>query len=193
MIKRILIIQGHPAKQSLCEALAKEYERGAQESGHAVKILTVRDLSFDPILHEGYEVIQPLEDDLILAQGEIKSADHIVVIFPIWWGGMPALLKGFIDRVFLPGFAFKYRQGSVWWDKYLTGKTAHIIATMDTPPWYFRLFYRDPGINQLKRTILQYCGIGPVKVTRIGRVKNASDDWRKAWLSRVNGLGRNAA
>ena len=191
MLKRILIIQGHPAEQSLCEALAKKYEQGAQESGHTTKILTVRDLKFDPILHEGYKVIQPLETDLILAQNEIKSADHVVVIFPIWWGGMPALLKGFIDRVFLPGFAFKNRQGSPWWDKLLKGKSAHVIATMDTPPWYFRIFYRDAGINQMKRTILQYCGVGPVKVTRIGRVKDTTDAWKEAWLLKAKNFGRN--
>jgi putative NADPH-quinone reductase len=192
MIKRILIIQGHPAEQSLCDALAREYEQGAQESGHTVRILTVRDLNFDPVLHEGYKVIQPLETDLILAQNEIKSADHIVIIFPTWWGGMPALLKGFIDRVFLPGFAFKYRKGSLWWDKLLKGKSAHVIATMDTPPWYFRVFYRDAGINQMKRTILQYCGVDPVKVTRIGRVQDTTDAWKNAWLSKIKVFGRNA-
>ena len=192
MSKRILIIQGHPAEQSLCGALAKEYEQGAQESGHTVRILAVRDLKFESVLHEGYKVIQPLETDLILAQNEIKSADHIVIVFPIWWGGMPALLKGFIDRVFLPGFAFKYRQGSLWWDKLLKGKSAHIIATMDTPPWYFRIFYRDAGINQMRRTILQYCGVKPVKVTRIGRVKDTTDAWKNAWLSKVKVFGRHA-
>ena len=192
MTRRILIIQGHPARQSFCEALAKEYERGARESGHAVAILSVRDLDFDPVLHEGYRVVQPLEADLRMAWEEIVAADHIVVVFPTWWGGMPALLKGFIDRVFLPGFAFRYRQGSPWWDKLLTGKSAHIIATMDTPPWYFRIFYRDAGINQLRRTILQYCGIRPVAVTRIGRVKDTPDAWKQAWLSRVGRFGRDA-
>ncbi|MCD9006340.1 NAD(P)H-dependent oxidoreductase [Luteimonas sp. XNQY3] len=192
MAKRILIIQGHPAKQSLCGALAKAYAQGAQETGHTVSTLIVRDLDFDPILHEGYKGIQLLEADLILAQNAIKSADHIVVIFPTWWGGMPALLKGFIDRAFLPGFAFKYRKGSPWWDKYLTGKSAHVITTMDTPPWYFRIFYRDAGLNQMKRTILQYCGIGPVKVTRIGRVKDTPAAWRDAWISKAKGFGRAA-
>ncbi|MCL2021329.1 MAG: NAD(P)H-dependent oxidoreductase [Betaproteobacteria bacterium] len=192
MGRRILIIQGHPAEQSLCKALAKEYEQGAQESGHTVRILTVRNLKFDPVLHEGYKTVQPLEADLVLAQSEIRSADHIVIVFPTWWGGMPALLKGFIDRVFLPGFAFQYRQGSPWWDKLLKGKSAHIIATMDTPPWYFRIFYRDAGINQIRRMILQYCGVDPVKVTRIGRVKDTTDAWKNAWLSKVRVFGRNA-
>ena len=192
MARRILIIQGHPATRSLCGALAKEYGQGARELCHSVRILTIRDLKFDPVLHEGYSIIQPLESDLVLAQHEIESADHIVVIFPIWWGGMPALLKGFIDRVFLPGFAFKYRQGSPWWDKYLTGRSAHVIATMDTPPWYFRLVYKDAGINQIKRTILQYCGISPVKVTRIGRVKDAAETRKQAWLAKAREFGRSA-
>lgn len=191
MTKRILLIQGHPAKQSFCEALAKAYEQGARESGHTVRTLSVHDLHFDPILHEGYKVIQPLEADLVLAQNEIKAADHIVIVFPIWWGGMPALLKGFIDRVFLPGFAFRYREGSPWWDKLLTGKSAHVIATMDTPPWYFRIFYRDAGIGQMKRTILQYCGIGPVRITRIGRVKDTPEAWKQTWLSKSRRFGRN--
>ena len=103
-----------------------------------------------------------------------------------------SLLKGFIDRVFLPGFAFKYRQGSPWWDKYLTGRSAHVIATMDTPPWYFRLVYKDAGINQIKRTILQYCGISPVKVTRIGRVKDAAETRKQAWLAKAREFGRSA-
>lgn len=190
MAKRILIIQGHPAKHSFCDALAKAYEQGAQESGHAVTMLAIRDLAFDPILHEGYALIQPLEADLILAQDEVRSADHIVVIYPTWWGGMPALLKGFFDRAFLPGFAFKYRQGSPWWDRLLKGKSAHVITTMDTPPWYFRIVYRDAGIQQVKRTILQYCGCSPVKVTRVGRVKDTADDWKRSWLSRARRFGR---
>lgn len=192
MAKRILIIQGHPAEHSLCGALAQAYAQGARESGHAVVTLVVRELTFDPLLHEGYHRVQPLEEDLVLAQQEIRSADHIVVVFPIWWGGMPALLKGFVDRVFLPGFAFKYRPGSPWWDKYLTGKSAHLITTMDTPPWYFRIVYRDAGINQMKRTILQYCGVDPVRVTRIGRVKDTPDGWKQAWLAKVRDFGRGA-
>lgn len=192
MGKRILIIQGHPARQSFCAALAQAYAYGARDAGHTVSLLSLRELAFDPVLHEGYASIQPLEADLVRAQAEITAADHIVVVFPTWWGGMPALLKGFIDRVFLPGFAFKYRQGSPWWDRYLTGKSAHVITTMDTPPWYFRLFYRDAGVNQIKRTILQFCGVGPVRVTRIGRVKDAPARWTQAWLEKLTRLGRDA-
>lgn len=192
MRRRILVIQGHPAAASLCAALAGAYARGAREAGHAVTTLAVRELAFDPVLHEGYRVVQSLEPDLLHAQQAIRQADHLVIVYPTWWGGMPAQLKGFFDRTFLPGFAFRYRPGSPWWDKYLSGKSAHLIATMDTPPWYYRLVYRDPGINQLRRAILQYCGVGPVRVTRIGRVKDTPDAWKQAWLRKVQGYGRKA-
>lgn len=192
MPKRILIIQGHPAEESFCGALAKEYQAGAEEAGHELHTLTVRDLRFDPILHEGYKVIQPLEEDLLFAQKEIEAADHILILFPTWWGGVPALLKGVIERIFLPGFAFKYRKGSPLWDRYLKGKSAHVMATMDTPPWYYRTVYRDAGITQIKRMILQFCGVSPVKVSRIGRVKESSESWKQKWLSKARRYGRTA-
>lgn len=190
MTKKVLVIQGHPARDSFCSALAHAVERGATKSCHTVETLTLRDLAFDPILHEGYRHIQPLEAGLVTAQHQISSADVLVLIYPTWWGGMPALVKGFFDRTLLPGFAFKYRPGSPWWDKLLLGKVGHIITTMDTPPWYFRLIYRDAGLIQVKRAILQYCGIGPVNITRIGRMKDSTIEHREKWLTKVYEIGR---
>lgn len=192
MSRRILILQGHPAAQSLCGALAEAYAQGAREAGHAVTLLALRELAFDPVLHEGYRVVQPLEPDLLEAQRLVREADHLVVVYPTWWGGMPALLKGFFDRMLLPGFGFRYREGSPWWDKYLTGRSGHLITTMDTPPWYYRLVYRDAGVNQLRRTVLEFCGIGPVRVTRIGRVRDTPEAWKQAWLEKVRAMGRRA-
>lgn len=192
MKKRILVIMGHPGTQSFCASLADAYVQGATDAGHAVQRIDVRDLVFDPILHEGYRQIQALEPDLQAAQQALKEADHLVFIYPTWWGGMPALLKGFFERVLLPGFAFKYRANSVWWDKYLTGKSAHVLTTMDTPPWYFRLFYRNPGNNQIRRTILEFCGIRPVRITCIGRVHNAPASWTARWLDKAAAFGRRA-
>lgn len=102
---------------------------------------------------------------------------------------MPAKLKGFIDRVFLPSFAFKYRENSVWWDKLLTGKTAHIITTLDQPGWYYALVYGKPSINQLKKSTLQFCGVKPVKVTYIGIIKDAPESKRTQWLQHVKSTG----
>jgi putative NADPH-quinone reductase len=141
-------------------------------------------------LQYGYRKRTELEPDLLESWEKIKWAEHLVFVFPIWWGGMPAMLKGFFDRLFLPGFAFQYRENSVWWDKLLTGKSAHIIATMDTPYWYFRLVYGNPGIQQFKRTILQFSGINPVKVTVFSPIKNVAADKIKKHIDKTFQIGK---
>jgi putative NADPH-quinone reductase len=143
------------------------------------------------VLHEGYARIQPLEPDLVAAQAAIIWAEHLVFVYPIWWGAMPALLKGFIDRVFLPGFAFKYREGSVFWDRLLVGRSAQLLVTMDSPPWYFRWVVRMPGHNQMKRAILGFSGIKPVRIMNFGPVKSASQQQREKWLAQASLLGKN--
>jgi NAD(P)H dehydrogenase (quinone) len=193
MGKKILIINGHPFKESLNFALAEAYKKGAAESGAEIKEINIADLQFNPNLQYGYRKRTELEPDLLESWEKIKWAEHLVFVFPIWWGGMPAMLKGFFDRLFLPGFAFQYRENSVWWDKLLAGKSAHIIATMDTPYWYFRLVYGNPGINQFKRTILQFCGINPVKVTVFSPIKNIKQETLKKYLDNSEKLGKKLA
>jgi NAD(P)H dehydrogenase (quinone) len=143
--KHILLILAHPAQSSLCRALAEAYRKGAAEVGHEVRFLALGELAFDPILHDGYSTLQPLEPDLVAAQEAINWAQHLVFVYPTWWGAIPALLKGFFDRVFLPGFAFGYRDNSPFWDRLLAGRSAHLLVTMDTPPWYYRWVFRMPG------------------------------------------------
>ena len=184
-MKKILLILGHTDPTSLCAALADAYIDGAGEAGHEIETLRLGEMKFDPILWKGYKEIQPLEPDLVEAQRLIQWAEHLVFVYPNWWGSMPALLKGFFDRVFLPGFAFKYRKDGPFWDKLLAGRTAHLIVTLDTPPWYYRWIYRAPGINQMKRTILGFCGIKVTRVTQLAIVKNASADQRQRWLDQV--------
>ena len=192
MSKRILVILGHPADESFCSALASSYVAGAKAAGNEVQLISLGKLSFDPVLHNGYATIQELESDLVAAQTAIAWAQHIVFVYPIWWGAMPALLKGFIDRVFLPGFAFKYRDGSAFWDRLLSGRSAHLLVTMDTPPWYFRWVYRMPGHNQMKRTILEFSGIKPVAVSSFGPIKASSQQKREKWLAQANAYGHDA-
>jgi putative NADPH-quinone reductase len=105
-------------------------------------------------------------------------------------GGLPAITKGFIDRLFLPGMAFKYKENSVWWDKLLKNKTAHIITTLDQPGWYYWLFYGRPSINQLKKITLEFCGIKPVKVTYVGIIKTSDGPKRMKWLEKIQLLGQ---
>jgi len=189
MSKRILVILGHPSANSFCAALAEAYGEGAGASGHEVRQLHLGKLSFDPILHNGYASVQQLEPDLVAAQETILWAQHIVFIYPTWWGAMPALLKGFIDRLFLPGFAFRYRENSPFWDRLLSGRSARLIVTMDTPPWYYRWIYRMPGHNQMRRTILEFSGIRPVRISSFGPVRGSKQKKRDTWLQQVRRLG----
>jgi len=185
MRKRILVILGHPSNHSFCAALAGAYLDTARAAGHEVRELRLGQLDFDPILREGYRQVQPLEADLLAAQEAISWAQHLVFAYPIWWGGAPALLKGFVDRVFLPGYAFKYRPGKAFPAQLLTGRTAQLLVTMDTPPWYFRWVYRMPGIHQLRKTTLEFCGVKPVRVTTFGSILHSTDAQRTRWLAHV--------
>jgi putative NADPH-quinone reductase len=188
-MKKVLIIQGHPDRESYCRALSMAYKVGALNAGAEVQEIIVSDLKFNPNLEFGYRKRTELEPDLLAAQEKIKWAEHLVIIYPLWWGGMPALLKGFFDRTFLPGFAFQKRENSVWWDKYLIGKSARIITTMDQPAWYHWLIYGEPAQKALKKMILVFCGIKPVKTTSIGPIRFSKDEFRKKYLEKVKALG----
>ena len=188
-MKKILIINGHPNPESFNFGIAESYKNGAIASGAQVETITIANLDFNPNLKFGYQKRTDLEPDLVESWGKIKRADHLVWIHPVWWGGLPAITKGFIDRLFLPGMAFQYRENSVWWDKLLKGKTAHIITTLDQPSWYYRLVYGRPSVNQLKKSTLEFCGVKPVKVSYIGIVKESSEEQRKKWLEKVYNFG----
>lgn len=185
----ILVIIGHPDPESYCSALAHAYMEGAKGKAAQIRTIDLSQIAFDPNLKYGYRKRTELEDDLKEAQDLIRWADHLVIVYPTWWGTMPAILKGFFDRVLLSGFAYKYREGSSLWDKLLTGKTAHLIVTMDFPSWYNRLIYWQAGHLVMKRNILKFCGIKPVKVTEISGVNASSDEKRKKWLEKVKQLG----
>lgn len=188
-MKNILIINGHPNPDSFNFALANSYKEGAIQSGYHVDEIVIANVKFNPNLEFGYQKRTELEPDLLLAWEKIKKADHLVWVHPVWWGGFPAMMKGFIDRLFLPGFTFKPKPDSVWWDKLLTGKTARIISTMDQPGWYYRIFNHQPSVHQLKKGTLEFCGVKPVRVSYIGIVKTSSTEKREKWKKQIHELG----
>jgi putative NADPH-quinone reductase len=189
-MKKILIINGHPDNESFCADLANSYKKGAELTNADCKLINLANLEFDLNLHYGYKKRTELEPDLINIQQDILDADHLVFVYPTWWGTYPALLKGFIDRVFLPKFAFRYRENSLLWDKLLKGKSARLIVTMDTPNWYYSLVYKNPGHNSMKKGILEFCGIKPVKITAFSPIKSSDDKKRQNWISLVEKLGQ---
>ena len=140
------MIFGSPKDNSLCNALGEAYAQ-ARAAKATWCACSLGEMAFDPVLHQGYDQSQALEPDLLEAQRQIHWAEHLVFVYPVWWGGVPALLKGFFDRVFLPGFAFRYR-GVRSWEKLLEGRTADLLVTLDTPPWYFRWIYGAPGTGR---------------------------------------------
>jgi NAD(P)H dehydrogenase (quinone) len=186
---RTLIIQGHPDKKSFCHALADNYEKGAREKGGDVMRMNLCDLSFSINLKNGYRTIQALEPDLVEAQRLLKWANHIVIVYPVWWGSVPALLKGFLDRTLLPGFAFKFREQTSGWDKLLKGRSGRLIVTSDSPVWWMYLAYFHPAVNMMKKTVLEFCGVTPVSVTSYGSIKDTSDKKRENILYNVYRIG----
>lgn len=188
-MKQILIINGHPNKESYNYALSAAYAKGARKTSASINQINISDLDFNPNLASGDQSKSELEPDLKDAIEKIKKADHIVWVFPMWWYGYPALMKGFIDRTFLPGITFKYIEGKAFPKKLLKGKTARVIITADTPKWYDSLFMKRPAINQFKKGTLQFCGINPVKVTYISPIIGSKEIFRKKWLNKVSLLG----
>ena len=188
MSKRILVILGHPSHDSFCGALTERYVQAAKDAGHQVRELRLGSLDFDPILREGYRQVQPLEADLLQAQADITWAEHLTFVYPIWWGAIPALLKGFFDRVFLPGFAFKYRPGKAFPEQLLRGRSADLLVTMDTPPWYYRWVYRMPGLHQMRKTTLAFCGIQPRKTLTFGPILGSTERQRETWLKQAQAI-----
>lgn len=192
-MSKILVVQGHPDPASLCASLAKAYAESAKSGGHEVRMLALPDLAFDPILRGGFSGTQPLEPDLVAAQASITWAEHIVIAYPVWWGAPPALLKGFIDRTFLPGFAFKYRPTGALWDKLLTGKSARLLVTADSPGWYLALVTGNPAVKVVKKSTLDFCGVSPVHVTLMPTVRRSKPDLRASWIEEARRLGASGA
>ncbi|MBB3697713.1 NAD(P)H-dependent oxidoreductase [Flammeovirga yaeyamensis] len=189
-MKKILIINGHPDQESYNFALAKAYEEGALSTGTKVDRINIRDLDFNPSLQFGYHKRTDLEPDLVDAIEKIKSADHLVWIFPLWWYSYPAIMKGFIDRTFLPGITYELVEGQALPKKLLKGKSARIIVTADSPSWYNKFFMKDPAIHSLKRGTLEFCGVSPVRVSYVASVKGSSEKFRSKWLERIGKMGR---
>jgi len=187
---KIMIVVGHPHVDSYCEALAGAYRRGAEAGGHEVRLFALAEMTFDPILREGYRREQPLEPDLAAAREAFVACDHAVLVFPLWCGDMPAILKGFIERVLQPDLlAIQAAGGQASW-KLFKGKSARIVMTMGMPGWFYRWYYGAHALKLLKRNILHFIGIKPVHATIYGMIEAVGDDKRRQWLREVEALGR---
>ena len=192
MEKNILLILGHPSENSFCNALLDAYRTGAESAGAHTKTLYISRLKFDVNLADGYKTgeAMQLEQDLAESQELIQWADHVVMAYPNWWGFMPAITKGFIDRIFLPGFAFKNHSGKIFPEKLLKGKSMRLLVTMDTPTWWFYIIYRASQYQILKDIVFGYVGFDPIRFSTFGFIRKSTDERRKSWLNKVQQLGK---
>jgi len=189
---RIAIIQGHPTSGGghFCHALADAYAEGAFAGGHQVRFIAVADLDF-PLLRskEDWDHANP-PPAIAEAQRTLAWAEHVVVIHPLWLGGMPALLKGFLEQALRP--AFMSGGAGASWKRALKGRSSRIVITMGMPAFAYRWYFGAHGLRSLKRSILSMVGIGPNRHTLIGMIEGMSDARRAAWIETMRRLGRRA-
>jgi putative NADPH-quinone reductase len=195
MAKRILVINGHPdpLRHHLCTAFAEAYIEGASGAGHEIRRIDVAGLQF-PMLRSQAEFEKGnLPEELRVAAEDIQWAEHLVFVFPLWLGTMPALVKAFLEQVARPGIAFEYGADRKAIKMLLKGRSARLIVTMGMPALVYRLWFMSHGIATLRRGILNFVGVRPVRESLFGMVDNVGDEKRRKWLSQVKQLGRSAA
>ncbi len=185
----VLVIVGHPHPDSYCHALAQHYAQGAREAGAKVELVPLHALDFDPNLRAGFDGEQPLEADLVTLRRQVEDAAHVVVVAPLWWGSVPALLKGLFDRLLLPGWAFRMRPSGLP-EGLLRGRSARFVLTMDSPGYWYRWVHRRAAHRSVVTATLHFCGLAPVALRTLHRVGQVSDATRRGWFSTLHADGR---
>ena len=192
IVSRILVLNGHPASASLCRALAQRYADAAREKGHELRFIHLHDMAFDSDFGlAGYAETKPLEPSLQAFLDDLEWCSHFVLVTPMWWGGLPAKLKGLFDRSLLPGRAFDTRNPA--WSgmprPLMTGRSARVIVTSDTPPLFLRLLYRNALVWQLRGQILHFVGLRPARFTLLAPASHPKPGKVQQWLDQVGRLG----
>lgn len=191
MSKNILLIQGHPDVQQhhLCNELERSYARGAIDAGHELRHVNVAAIDF-PLLRSQQEWEHGLlPANLKPAQDAIQWAEHIVFFFPLWLGDMPAILKGFLEQIARPDFAFTSDGKNPFAHKGLTGRSARVVVTMGMPALVYRWYFRAHSLKSLERNILGFVGIAPINETLIGNVGHMDEKTAQKWFMKMEALG----
>jgi len=186
---KITVVQGHPdgSRVHLCHALANAYCRGARGAKHSIRVVDLGKLEFPLLRSKDAFEHGPLPAELQEAQQAIAWAEHLVLVYPLWLGEMPAIVKAFLEQVLRPGFAFEARGHD--WPPRLRGKTARVVVTMGMPAAVYRWYFAAHGLKSLRRNILSFVGFKPVRSTLIGLVEAMGEKRQKSWLERLAKLG----
>ncbi len=193
MGRRILVIDGHPDPDParLVHALSRAYADAAVGAGHEVRRIELASLAFPLLRTEDDYRNNPAPAAALRAQDDIAWAQHVTLLFPLWLGGVPALLKAFLEQVLRPGFAADDSGGGMPVRR-LKGRSVRIVVTMGMPALAYRWWFGAHGLKSLKSGILSLCGFGPIRQTLFGRVADASEARRQEWKDTMAALGREA-
>jgi putative NADPH-quinone reductase len=189
MTKRITIIQGHPdaAAYHLLHAMADTYAETAIAAGHEVRRIEVAKLDFSLLRTQADFETGAVPPALLLAQEHMRWAEHWVFLFPLWHGTMPALLKGFLEHIFRPGFAMEYKKDG-FPKRLLAGRSARVVVTMGMPVLLYRWYFGAYGVRGFERSMLSFAGIKPIRESFYGLT--FSDEKKRArWLNAMQKYG----
>jgi putative NADPH-quinone reductase len=170
-------------------ALADAYAQSAKAAGHEVRRIDISELDLHPVRGNSDFLLGTPPEPIQQCQQDVAWAQHIVILFPLWLGDMPGMLKVLFEQIARPGFAFSAAKGKALPRKLLKGRSARLIVTMGMPAFFYRWYYRAHSVKNLERNILGFCGIAPVSRTLLGMVEGVSDAHRQRWLQRIRALG----
>lgn len=194
MTRAICLIQGHPdpAGGHFINALADAYEAGACKAGHAVHRIDVADMEI-PFLRNAAEFAAPPPPAFLKVQEAVKASEHLVFVYPLWAGTMPALLKAFLEQLFRAEFGIAAPPEGGWPERRLKGRSARIIVTMGMPALAYRVMFGAHGVRGLEQSILGLAGVRPIRETLLGLIDAVGDQGRARMLAKVRELGRQGA
>ncbi|MCI1983726.1 MAG: NAD(P)H-dependent oxidoreductase [Bifidobacteriaceae bacterium] len=184
---KTVIVTCHPYSGSFCHALMLAASDGAKARGEEVDVIDLETDHFDPVMHS-QDLIGFLKHESYDEQARdyiqrVKDADHLVLIFPIWWELMPAMMKGFIDKIIFPGETFDYTTSGMGMVPLLPRlKSVSIITTMNTPRLLYRLIFGDAIQRALVRGTFRKMGVRHIRWLNCAMVKKSSDAKRQKWL-----------
>lgn len=188
-MRHALLLFGHADRETFNHQLADAYARGFRGGGGAIERIDLAALRFDPILRSGYRAPQPLEPDLLRVRDAIERAAHLVWVFPTYWAAPPALVRGLVDRLFLPGWAFRYHPGRAVPEGLLAPRSGRVLTTMDSPAWWYALVHRRAMHRSFGTATLAFCGLAPLSFTTVHGVREMAPGARARWCERAERLG----
>jgi NAD(P)H dehydrogenase (quinone) len=186
----VLVIYAHPDSGSLSSSLKERFLAGLKKAGHTADVMDLYAEGFNPVMSAA-EVKGETPPDVLALQERITKADQFTFIFPIWWFGAPAILEGFFDRVLKSGFAYHFKPivGKLGMPIGHLKKPALVIESYGSPSWAVKLIYCDLPWRRIKRGILKFCGIGPLKRFSCFNTVAATPGVRAKWLEKVEKIG----